>query len=229
MPYPETVLFFSGDTTSTGDYTINYLTPGNYDVTVSANGFRSAVQKGIVLQINQQAKVNFVMGVASEQQVVEVQGAQPILQTEDASLGVVVGTQSAENLPLNGRKFDDLAVLTPGVTGTDPDNHSSTTNGASINAYGSQVVWAQVNVDGVTMVNNRHAYVNLYPSIDAIQEFKVLTGNAEAEYGGGAGTVTNIQLKTGGKPCTATSLSSFATRQWTPVTSSLSPLCPGRC
>ncbi len=58
--------------------------------------------------------------------------------------------------------------------------------------------WAQVNVDGVTMVNNRHAYVNVYPSVDAIQEFKVFTGNAEAEYGGGAGTVTNIQLKTGG-------------------------------
>ena len=60
------------------------------------------------------------------------------------------------------------------------------------------MTWAQVNVDGVTMVNNRHAYVNLYPSIDAIQEFKVFTGNAEAEYGGGVGTVTNIQLKTGG-------------------------------
>ena len=59
------------------------------------------------------------------------------------------------------------------------------------------MTWAQVNVDGVTMVNNRHAYVNVYPSNDAIQEFKVLTGNAEAEYGGGAGTVTNIQLKTG--------------------------------
>lgn len=182
---------------ATGEYSVAYLTPGSYDVTVTAPGFSPTVQRGILLQINQQAKVNLVLGVAGGQQVVEVKGTQPLLQSEDSSLGVVVGTQSAENLPLNGRKFNDLAVLTPGVTVTDPDNHSSTTNGASINAYGAQVVWSQVNVDGVTMVNNRHAYINVYPSVDAIQEFKVLTGDAEAEYGGGAGTVTNIQLKSG--------------------------------
>jgi hypothetical protein len=184
-------------TGSGGEYTINYLTPGNFDVTVSANGFRSAEQTNIVLQINQQARVNLVMSVAGQEQTIQVQGTQPLLQTEDASLGVVVGADSAANLPLNGRKFNDLAILTPGVTVYNPDNHSSSTDGSAISAYGSQVTWAQVNVDGVTMVNNRHAYINVYPSIDAIQEFKVLTGNAEAEYGGGAGTVTNIQLKTG--------------------------------
>jgi hypothetical protein len=184
-------------TGSGGEYTINYLTPGNFDVTVSANGFRSAGQTNIVLQINQQARVNLVMGVAGQEQTIQVQGTQPLLQTEDASLGVVVGADSAANLPLNGRKFNDLAILTPGVTVYNPDNHSSSTDGSAISAYGSQVTWAQVNVDGVTMVNNRHAYINVYPSVDAIQEFKVLTGNAEAEYGGGAGTVTNIQLKTG--------------------------------
>ena len=184
-------------TTSTGEYSVAYLTPGNYDVTVSAPQFSSSQQRGIVLQINQQATVNFVLQVAGEQQVVQVKATQPLLQTQDSSLGVVVGTESAQNLPLNGRKFDDLAILTPGVTVSEPDNHSSTTNGGSINAYGAQVVWSQVNVDGVTMVNNRHAYINVYPSMDAIQEFKVLTGDAEAEYGGGAGTITNIQLKTG--------------------------------
>ena len=104
------------------------------------------------------------MNVAAVQQTVEVQAAQPLLQSEDASLGVVVGTESADNLPLNGRKFNDLAILTPGVTVYHPDNHSSSTDGSAINAYGGQVTWAQVNVDGVTMVNNRHAYVNVYPS-----------------------------------------------------------------
>ena len=58
--------------------------------------------------------------------------------------------------------------------------------------------WGRLNVDGITMVSNRHSYVNLYPSVDAVQEFKVYTGNAEAEYGGNAGTLTNIQLKSGG-------------------------------
>ena len=99
---------------------------------------------------------------------------QPLLQTEDSSLGVVVGTVSRSQLPLNGRKFDDLAILTPGVTITDLDNHSSSTAGSSINAYGSKVAWAQFNVDGITMVRNRQSYINVYPSVDAVQEFKVL-------------------------------------------------------
>jgi hypothetical protein len=184
-------------TAGTGEYGITYLAPGKYDLTVSAPGFVSVQQKGIVLQINQQARINIALKAGAAEQTVQVSATQPLLQSEDSSLGVVVGTESAQNLPLNGRKFDDLAILTPGVTVYNPDNHTSTEDGAAINAYGSQQTWAQVNVDGVTMVNNRHAYVNLYPSVDAIQEFKVLTGNAEAEYGGGAGTITNIQIKTG--------------------------------
>jgi Carboxypeptidase regulatory-like domain/TonB dependent receptor/TonB-dependent Receptor Plug Domain len=187
-------------TNSVGHYSVNYLTPGTYDVTVSANGFTTFVEKGIVVQIDQQVPINAVkLGIATNQQMVEVQGtSEPLLQSEDASLGVVVGTESAQNLPLNGRKFDDLAILTPGITVTDPDNHSSGNNGASINSYGGQVTWAQVYLDGISMTSNRHAYVNLYPSVDAVQEFKVYTGNAEAEYGGTAGSVTNIQLKSGG-------------------------------
>ena len=99
--------------------------------------------------------------------------------------------------PLNGRKFDNLAILTPGVQIYNPDNHSSSTDGSSISANGGRSIWGQVNVDGITMVNNRHNYVNLYPSVDAIEEFKVQTGNYTAEYGGNAGTNVNIQIKSG--------------------------------
>ena len=184
-------------TASGGEYNVTYLIPGSYDVSVSANGFAPYAHKGIVLQINQQAKINVVLQISGSQQVVEVQGAQPLLQSENATLGAVIGPERAANLPLNGRKFDDLAVLTPGVTVSDPDDHSSSTNGSTIAANGGQVTWGQVNVDGVSMTNNRHAYVNVYPSVDAIQEFSVLTSNYAAQYGGGAGAVVNIQLKTG--------------------------------
>lgn len=194
---PATGIIKRGITTSSGEYSISYLTPGTYDLKVSAKGFTTWQSAGIVLQLNQSAKVDVSMRAGGSEQTVEVQAAQPLLQTEDSSLGVVVGTQSAVNLPLNGRKFDDLAVLAPGIRVADPDNHSSSTDGSAITAYGDQVTWSQVNVDGVTMVNNRHAYVNVYPSVDAIQEFNVLTGNAEAEYGGSAGTITNIQLRSG--------------------------------
>lgn len=180
-----------------GQYSVTYLTPGTYDVTITASGFSSYVQKGIVLQLNQQARINASMSVSSLGQNVQVTSEQPLIQAEDASLGAVIDSNRAANLPLNGRKFNDLAVLTPGVTVSNPDNHSSSTAGSTISSNGGRNVWGQVNIDGVTMVNNRHAYVNAYPSIDAIDEFKVLTGNYPAEYGGGPGAIVNVQLKTG--------------------------------
>ena len=185
-------------TSASGDYLVNYLIPGSYDVTVAAGGFATFTQKGIVLEINQQAKVNAAMSVATGTQEIQVQAAnQPLLQTQTSSIGTVVGAVGTVNLPLNGRKFADLAILTPGVTITDADNHTSTTTGSTINAYGAQVTWDQTNVNGITMVNNRHAEVNVFPSVDAVQEFNVLTGNYSAQYGGGAGSMTNIQLKSG--------------------------------
>jgi Carboxypeptidase regulatory-like domain/TonB-dependent Receptor Plug Domain len=184
-------------TNAAGEFEVRYLAPGTYDVSVQANGFSSQTQKGIVVQISQQEKLSFSLSVSTRQENVVVQAGQQLLQTEDASLGEVVGPERTENLPLNGRKFDDLAILTPGVAVYNPDLHSSSTDGSAISANGGRVTWGQVNIDGITMVNNRHNYVNLYPSIDAIQEFKVQTGNYAAQYGGNAGSNVNIQIKSG--------------------------------
>ncbi len=184
-------------TNAQGEFEVRYLTPGAYDVTVQANGFSSQTQKGIVVQISQQEKVGFSLSVSTRQENVVVQSGQQLLQTEDASLGEVVGPERTENLPLNGRKFDDLAILTPGTAVYNPDLHFSSTDGSAISSNGGRVTWGQVNLDGITMVNNRHNYVNIYPSVDAIQEFKVQTGNYSAQYGGNAGSNVNIQIKSG--------------------------------
>jgi hypothetical protein len=182
---------------STGEYRVTYLIPGTYDISVSANGFGAYQRKGVTIDIEQQAQINVVLNVGGVSQVVKVEGNPPLLQTQDSSMGGVVGTTAAVNLPLNGRRFDDLAILTPGVSTYDPDNHVNIEQGAGINAYGNQPSWAQTNVDGITMVSNRENFINLHPSVDAIQEFRVYTSNAEAEYGGGAGAITNIQLRSG--------------------------------
>ena len=184
-------------TTATGEYTVNYLPPGSYNVAVTANGFTTTQQQGIVLQLAQQARVNFQLQVGAAAELVTVEAAPPLLQTEASSLGNVVGEDQVQNLPLNGRKFEDLAILTPGTTAYSPDNHTSTEDGASVQSYSEQLEWGQTNVDGVTMIGNRHAYVNLYPSTDAIQEFEVISANAEAQNVGAAGDITNIQLKSG--------------------------------
>ncbi|QHN04130.1 hypothetical protein FTO74_12695 [Granulicella sp. WH15] len=190
----QTKSFTSGNS---GEYSITYLIPGSYDISVVAPGFATYQTKGITLEINQQAKINVSMKAGGGNEVVEVHTTQPLLTTDNGTLGAVVGTTEAANLPLNGRKFNDLAVLTPGVTVTNPDNHSSSTDGSTVSSNGNQNTWGQVFLDGVTMVNNRSPYVNAYPSVDAVQEFSVLTSNYGAQYGGGAGAIVNVQLKSG--------------------------------
>ncbi|HZY60972.1 MAG TPA: carboxypeptidase-like regulatory domain-containing protein, partial [Edaphobacter sp.] len=96
-------------TGSEGQYAVTYLAPGTYDVTIEAKGFTPQKRTGIVLQLNQQDKIDFALGVGAEQ-TVQVEGTQPLLQSENASLGAVIGSERTQNLPLNGRKFDDLAV-----------------------------------------------------------------------------------------------------------------------
>ena len=183
---PATGIRKTAITGSEGQYAIRYLAPGTYDVTINAQGFAPQRRTGIVLQLNQQDKIDFALGAGAEQQTVQVEGGQPLLQSENAALGAVIDAERTQNLPLNGRKFNDLAVLTPGVSVYNPDLHSSSTDGSAISSNGGRSTWGQINVDGITMVNNRHAYVNLFPSIDAIEEFTVQTGNYSAEYGGSA-------------------------------------------
>ena len=185
-------------TSNEGSFEIRYLVPGEYSIEIHADGFRSERRNGVVIQIGQQARMDFELQVGTLQQTLEVTAVAPLVQTENATTGSVVGGERITDLPLNGRQFDDLAVLTPGVTVVDPNPTTSLgTAGSEIVANGQRPIWGQVNVDGVTMVNNRRAYVNMFPSIDAIQEFKVQTGNYSAEYGGNAGANVNIQLKSG--------------------------------
>src|SRR2546430_8574993 len=114
-------------------------------------------------------------------------------QTENATLGGVVAHERVVNLPLNGRNFLQLSNLTPGVVVREESNAERT----RVMANGARDVWMQVNINGITAVNNRHNFVNFYPSIDAIQEFKVQSGNYSAEYGGNAGANINVQLRSG--------------------------------
>jgi hypothetical protein len=194
----DTGLEKTATTNGSGQYIVQYLVPGSYTVTVSSSGFSQSVRKGITLALQQQVHLDFALAVGTGTEVVDVTSDQPLLQSENASLGTTVDTNRTVNLPLNGRKFNDLAVLTPGVTVSNPDNHSSSTSGSAIGANGGRNRWGSVDVDGITLMNNRQSYVNSYPSIDAIEEFRVQTGNFSAQYGFSAGSNISVQLKSGG-------------------------------
>jgi outer membrane receptor protein involved in Fe transport len=180
-----------------GKYEVRYLVPGEYSVEVRAQGFRAARASTVQVQINQQVRLDFALQVGEVQETVEVSAAAPLLNTETATLGEVVASERIVNLPLNGRTFTQLAALTPGVRVSEANLFSTSTGGSRIVANGARDAWEQVNIDGVTAVNNRSNYINLYPSIEALAEFKVQSGNYSAEYGGNAGPNVNLQLRSG--------------------------------
>ncbi|HYM11194.1 MAG TPA: TonB-dependent receptor [Bryobacterales bacterium] len=180
-----------------GRYEVRYLVPGEYVVEAKAQGFRTERKSGLEIQIGQLAPINFSLQVGNVVETVEVTSTAPLLHTENATLGEVVAPERMVNLPLNGRSFVQLSVLTPGVRTSEPSQFTASTGGSRIIANGARDAWMQVNIDGITMVDNRSNYVNLYPIIDALQEFKVQTSNYSAEYGGNAGANTNLQLRSG--------------------------------
>jgi hypothetical protein len=179
-------------TDSMGNYTAPLLRPGVYSVSAEASGFHRFLASGLVLQVDQTARVDIAMQVGDVSQTVEVTGAAALLQTENATMGAVIDDRKIVELPLNGRSFIDLALLSPGV----------------MRAGGAQGQWA-LTVDGGRPQNNNFlldgtqntdgdfnkAVVN--PSVDVIQEFKVQTSNYSAEFGrSGAGQI-NVVTKSG--------------------------------
>ena len=142
-------------TSTEGAYEVRYLLPGDYHVEVHAPGFRTARRSGVVLQIGQQARLDFVLEVGEVTETVEVTAAPPLLQTESAVLGAVVASERIVNLPLNGRNFASLASLTPGVAVLTQFNGLF----SRVSANGARDIAMQVSLDGVSVVNNRQNWV----------------------------------------------------------------------
>jgi hypothetical protein len=198
---PETNFSRSTATNSSGNYTFPSLLPGAYTLRVEINGFQTAVRSGIELQVQQTARIDFRLAVGDMTQTIEVAAAAPLVNTEDAAVGTVIGTQSIIDLPLNGRDFLQLVALSPNVTATFNVNGGSA-NGAATSRLGGQRANESFAISGVRREFNNYtldgladtevnynAYIFL-PSIDALQEFKVQSGVYSPEFGRGVGQVT---------------------------------------
>ncbi len=196
------------NTDESGTYSVVNLIPGSYSLTASRAGFRNVVYRNFVLQVSQAARLDISMDVGTVEQAVEVTGALPLLQTENAAVGQVISKEAVEALPLNGRNFVQLAILAPGVTGLDyaqPNTINSgrrpdelRPGGTAIAANGARSTSNQVLIDGIDNSEMISQTFIVRPAVEGIQEFKVLTNNAGAEYGRSAGSVVVITTKSGG-------------------------------
>jgi hypothetical protein len=189
---------------NSGRYTAPALKPSDYVITAESAGFKREIRRGITLDVNQVAVVDFTLEVGQINQSVEVTGAAPLMQTQSAELGDVVEHRQVVELPLNGRFFVDLVALTAGVTpaSTVANPNNDTFLGARAGQPGVEVNGQRPGSNNYTVdsIDNRESTVSsiiLYPPVDAIQEFKVQTGNQEARFGTNPGATVNVVIRSG--------------------------------
>ncbi len=196
----ETGARFETRTSESGFYLLSPLRIGSYTLTAEMVGFKKEVVSGIVLQVQQRAKMDFTLEVGALTEVVQVQGQAPLLASEESSLGQVITNRSVVELPLNGRNYLQLGILAAGVMPALKGRLADQT--AAFLANGQRYTMNNYLLDGV---DNNSQITNYQsggaeisrPSIDAIQEFKMQTANFSAEFGRSAGAVINVTIKSG--------------------------------
>lgn len=187
-------------TNGSGEYTATEIPPGTYQVSVSAPNFKQFTTQNIVVNVATTNTVNAQLQVGSQTQEVTVQDSNVQVQTDNATLGEVVDGNQVKELPLNGRSFVELTLMNPGVS---PANNFDTKNkglqgGVDMSVNGNPTTNNLFLIDGV---NNNDTGSNrtilIYPSNEAIAEFKMLTNSMSAQYGQASGAIISIITRSG--------------------------------
>ena len=199
----ETGLTRAATTTSAGEYDVPSLPPGTYHVSAEMKGFKKVALSGIRLNVDQKARVDLKLEVGDLTESVQVEAAVPLVQSDSSELGVTVNESQIKELPLNGRDFVQLTRLIPGVTrGVPGSNNDGASNegwrmSSTIAANGMRTRDNNFLLDGIDNNELNLNTVIIFPSVDAIEEFKVQTSTYSAEFGRANGGVVNIQIKSG--------------------------------
>jgi hypothetical protein len=183
-------------TDSTGNFVLLQLKPGSYTVEVSAPGFKKYVRSGLVLELQQQARLDASLEVGQLSEAITVTADASTLETTTSTIGDVVNNHAILNLPLNTRNIYSLIYLTPGVAGGIGNDYNS----LSYSVNGARGTSMETMVDGATggfPTVNGYFGIGVFPSVDAIGEFKMMDSNYSAEFGRSLGNVVNVIYKSG--------------------------------
>ena len=192
-------------TDASGRYIVPLLNPGSYRVTATREGFQTEVRTGIALTVGREAVVDLSLVTGAISQTVEVKGEAPLVESTTASLGSLVDDRTICELPLNGRSYDQLALLQPGVVLTSPGQTGGAPfafgTGKRFSVGGQRSTSNTFLLDG-TMINDQangtpggSAGTNL--GVDTILEFKIFTSAFKAEFGHSMGSVTSAITRSG--------------------------------
>jgi hypothetical protein len=164
------------------------LPVGHYDLRIEKTGFSTEVQRGLILEVDQELVVNASLQVGATTQEVTVSGEAPLVNTTSSALGSMVNEQKISDLPLNGRNYVDLTMIQPGVTHqTIARTGGATAAGTWFSSNGAPIRSNYFTIDGASMVNAVGASTSSNGGtslgVDGIREYKVVTGTFSAEYG----------------------------------------------
>ncbi len=187
-------------TNEDGIYAFPRVPIGNYELRVEASGFKTSTQPNIQLEVNQRARIDVTMQVGAITESVSVSADAAILQTETAQVGSVITPQTIVHTPLISRNAIALTLLAPGVTTPDPNSFNSgirTAGGGRPYVNGNRKEANNFLLDGVDNNQVSDNLTSYQPNVDAIQEFKLITNNASAEFGNYQGGIINVVIKSG--------------------------------
>jgi hypothetical protein len=191
---------FKTTTSEAGEFVASPLHVGRYKVAVTKAGFKKAVSELVELNVQGRVAVNIALSVGQITEEMVVTGAAPLLETETSELGQVVDQKRVSNLPLNGRNFAQLALLSTGTAPSEPGARDE--GGYGFSANGARSLQNNFLLDGVDNNSNLPDLLNetnfvIQPPVEALQEFKVQTNAYSAEFGRGNGAIVNAVIKSG--------------------------------
>ncbi|MEP6917820.1 MAG: TonB-dependent receptor, partial [Acidobacteriota bacterium] len=190
-------------TDGNGEYTIPSLPTGRYTLTSEMQGFKAVALSNIELGVDQRARMDVKLEVGAMTEAVSIRAETPLVQTSSSELGTTVTNEQIEALPLNGRNFVNLTRTVPGVLrgipGANIDGAGSLAwrASASFSANGQRPRDNNYMLDGVDNNETWLQTVVIFPSVDALDEFKLQTSTYSAEFGRSLGGVVNLQIKSG--------------------------------
>ncbi len=188
-------------TDNAGLYSVPSLPVGTYRVEVKANGMAPIAATHLVLSVSTTVVQNFNLTVSSTTTVVEISSSAPLIETAASSVGAVVNQTTVQEVPLNGRHFVDLALLTPGTV-TPPANGFLTAplrgqGSFSFNSAGGREDSVNFMINGINLNDPIQNQVTFQPTIATVEEFKIDNQTFSAEYGRNSGSIVNIATRSG--------------------------------
>ncbi len=193
----DTKVSYPGATNSRGDYAIQFIQPGTYDVTVSSPGFTKVVKTGVIVVIDQAARTDFKLSVGLDTTSITISASTPPLETDDATLGETFDTKTVADLPLFGHNALEVATSASNVTIGGNSSYSGVPPGEDFIGAGQREIQNSLNLDGVSIMNNLLSAAPARPSSDMISEVQMQSGNYPAQYGSYLGVHINMVSKGG--------------------------------